>query len=89
MLLDLIILPPLLVLGITTPWWLRGVFRWWLGLVCPGWSDDVHGRSRRPSQLRMVRGGGADAVLEPPRQVNQPRHLRLVRGGGHALDPVA
>lgn len=86
-----IILPPLFVLVATTPWWLCGVFRWWLGLVNPDWEDHahVHGQWRRPSRLHVVSGAADASSLRPPR-LKQPRHLRLVRGGdGDALDPVA
>jgi hypothetical protein len=87
--LDPIFLPPLFVLVATTPWWLRAVFRWWLGLVNPGWGDRAHVRSARPSQLHLV-SGAADASSLRPHQPKQRRHLRLIRGGGgDALDPVA
>ncbi len=86
MALGLIVLPPLFVLLATAPWWLRAVFRWWLGVVNPSWDDHAHGHSRRPSRLHLV-SGAADAELDHGRQ---PRHLRLVRGsGGEGLDPVA
>jgi hypothetical protein len=84
-----IILPPLIVLVATTPWWVRAVFRWWLGLVHPSWDDHAHRQSRRPSRLHVV-SGAADASSLRPDQPKHPQHLRLVSGGGgDALDPVA
>lgn len=90
MLPDLIILPPLLALVITIPWWLGAVFRWWLGLVCPSWDDHAHDQSRRPAKLHVMPGGAVVAASPVPQHAKPPRHLRLIRGDdGDALDWVA